>query len=173
MAKLLDFTVRCRNVTDDELVENIERMADPDSFDSRDELSSYLDEYLGYNPIDYFDRKSIEEQFDEIVENAPYSVREQLRDKHDEIIERTLECNDDVRETILRKVFVSVIKDTVGWQPTEDDDVSVDDSISMAVFNSDEMEDSNDYDPEDSDDEEDDLYSEDEDYDESSDYDDD
>ena len=137
MAKLLDFMLRCNNASDDDIVEDLIKMADPTSFDSKDEMESHFEECLGYNPIDYFDRKTIDEQFDEIVTNAPYSVQEQLRNKRDEIIERTLECSDDIGDSVLHKVFINVIKDTVGWQPTYDSEVSLDDCISMAIFGND------------------------------------
>ncbi len=155
MAKLLDFIVRCNNATNDDVVEDLARMADPDSFDSRDELESHFEDCLGYNPMEYFDRKSIDEQYDELINEAPYSVQNQLRDKRDEIIERTLECIEDVNDTVLRKVFINVVKDTIGWQPIEDSDVSLDDCISMAIFGTDDIDDSDEY--EDDDEEEDDM----------------
>ena len=134
MAKLLDFMVRCNNATSDDIVDDLVKMADPTSFDSQDEMESHFEDCLGYNPINYFDRKSINDEFDDILQSAPYSVQEQLRDKREEIIERTLECSDDVRESVLHKVFINVIKDTVGWQPSYDGDVSLDDCISMSIF---------------------------------------
>lgn len=162
MAKLLDFMVRCNNATndDDGVVDDLLRMADPDSFDSKDEMESHFEDCLGYNPIDYFDRKTIDEQFDDIIQKAPYSVQEQLRNKRDEIIDRTLECSDDIGDTVLHKVFINVIKDTVGWQPDYDGEVSLDDCISMSVFGNDES--WNDYDNTD-DDEDDDIDNDDDD----------
>lgn len=172
MAKLLDFMVRCNNATSDDIAEDLVRMADPNSFDSRDEMEMHFEECLGYNPMEYFDRKSIDEQFDDLLKDAPYSVQDQLRDKRDEIIERTLECSEDVGDTVLRKVFVSVIKDTIGWQPAEDSEVSLDECISMAIFGEDIDDDNSDYDSagDDEDDDEDDIMFDDDD--ESSDYDD-
>lgn len=164
MAKLLDFIIRCSNATEDDVSEDIIKMADPNSFDSRDEMESHFEDCLGYNPMEYFDRKSIEEQFDDILNDAPYSVQNQLRDKREDIIDRTLECSEDVSDSVLRKVFVSVIKDTIGWQPVEDTDVSLDECISMAIFG-DGIDDSNDYDIDDDDEEDDDSYTDDEDYD--------
>lgn len=137
MAKLLDFMVRCNNATGDDVVDDLLKMADPNSFDSKDEMESHFEDCLGYNPMDYFDRKTIDEEFDEVIRSAPYSVQEQLRDKREEIIERTLECSSDVGESVLHKVFINVIKDTVGWQPAYDGEVSLDDCISMAIFGND------------------------------------
>lgn len=170
MAKLLDFMIRCNTATEDDVSEDLIRMADPNSFDSRDEMESHFEECLGYNPMEYFDRKSIDEQFDEILKDAPYSVQNQLRDKRDEIIDRTLECTEDVGDTVLRKVFVGVIKDTIGWQPVEDTDVSLDECISMAIFGEG-IDDSDDYDTDDDDDEDDDdeIFVDDEDFDDLSD----
>lgn len=145
MAKLLDFMIRCNNASDDDIVEDLTRMADPDSFDSRDELASHFEDCLGYDPMEYFDRRTIEEQFDEILKDAPYSVQEQLRNKRDDIIERTLGCNEDVGDIVLRKVFIGVIEDTIGWHPVEDTDVSLDECISMTIFG-DGIDDSDDYD---------------------------
>ena len=156
MPKLLDFVVHCNNASLDDIADDLTRMADPDSFDSKDELDMHFEECLGYNPMVYFDKKSIEEQFDELMVNAPYSVREQLRSKREEIIERTLECNEDIGDTVLRKVFINVIKDTIGWEPVEDTEVSLDDCISMAIFGNDDLDDSSEY-------EDDDLEEEDED----------
>ena len=165
MAKLLDFMIRCNNATEDEVSEDLLRMADPNSFDSRDEMESHFEDCLGYNPMDYFDRKTIDEQFDEILRDAPYSVQCQLRDKRDEIIDRTLDCSEDIGDTVLRKVFVGVIKDTIGWQPVEDTDVSLDECISMAIFG-DEINDSDDYDTNDEEDEDDDeIFIDDDEYD--------
>ena len=149
MPKLLDFVVHCNNASLDDIADDLTRMADPDSFDSQDEMESHFEDCLGYNPMEYFDRKSIEEQFDELMTNAPYSVRDQLRSKRDEIIDRTLECTEDVNDTVLRKVFINVIKDTIGWQPAEDAEVSLDDCISMAIFGNDDLDDSNDYEDDD------------------------
>lgn len=167
MAKLLDFMIRCNNATEDDVSEDLIRMADPNSFDSRDEMGSHFEECLGYNPMEYFDRKTIDEQFDDVLKDAPYSVQDQLRNKRDEIITRTLECSEDIGDTVLRKVFVSVIKDTIGWQPVEDTEVSLDECISMAIFGED-IDDSDDYDTDDDDDEED-LFIDDEDFDDSDD----
>ena len=166
MAKLLDFMIRCNNASDDDISEDLIRMADPNSFDSRDEMESHFEDCLGYNPMEYFDRKTIDEQFDEILNDAPYSVQNQLRDKRDEIIDRTLECTDDIGDTVLRKVFVGVIKDTIGWQPVEDTDVSLDECISMAIFGEG-IEDSDDYDTDDDEDEDndDEIFVDDEDFD--------
>ena len=168
MAKLLDFMVRCNNASADDVADYLLRMVEPDEFDSKDEMATLFEDCLGYDPFDYFDRKSIEEQYEEIIDSAPYSVREQLHAKRSEIIERTLECSEDVNDTVLRKVFVSVIKDTIGWQPSEDTDVSLDDCISMSIFGTDDIDDSNDYESEDADEEEDDLYEEEDDYDDES-----
>ena len=169
MAKLLDFMLRCNNATAEDVADDLLKMAEPDEFDSQDEMASHFEDCLGYDPFEYFDRKSIEEQFEDIIDSAPYSVREQLHAKRTEIIERTLECSEDVGDTVLRKVFVGVIKDTVGWQPSEDTDVSLDDCISMAIFGTDDLDDANDYESEDADEEEDDLYDEDDYEDEASD----
>lgn len=144
MAKFLDFMVRCNNATEDDVTEDLIRMADPDSFDSKDELRNHFEDCLGYDPIEYFDRKSIDEQFDEILNEAPYSVQEQLRSKRDEIIERTLECADEVSDSVLRKVFVNVIKDTVGWQPAEDAETSLDECITMSIFGNNDLDDESD-----------------------------
>lgn len=152
MAKLLDFMIRCNNASEDEIAEDILRMADPNSFDSRDEMESHFEDCLGYNPMEYFDRKSIEEQFDEIMKDAPYSVQDQLRCKRDDIIDRTLECSEDIGDMVLRKVFIGVIEDTIGWHPTEDTDVSLDECISMSVFGE-RMDDSDDYSTDEEDDE--------------------
>lgn len=166
MAKLLDFMIRCNNASEDDISEDLIRMADPNSFDSRDEMESHFESCLGYNPMEYFDRKTIDEQFDEILNDAPYSVQNQLRDKREEIIDRTLECSDDIGDTVLRKVFVGVIKDTIGWQPVEDADVSLDECISMAIFGEG-IEDSDDYDTDDEEDEDidDEIFVDDEDFD--------
>jgi hypothetical protein len=137
MAKLLDFIVRCNNATSDDVVEDLLKMADPNSFDSKDEMESHFEDCLGYNPIEYFDKKVIDEQFDDLIQNAPYSVQEQLRNKREEIIERTLECSEDVGDSVLRKVFINVVKDTVGWKPMDDGEVSLDDCISMSIFGND------------------------------------
>ena len=153
MAKLLDFIVRCNNATFDDVADDLLKMADPNSFDSKDEMESHFEDCLGYNPMDYFDRKSIDEQFDDLIQTAPYSVQDQLRSKREEIIDRTLECSDDVGDTVLRKVFINVIKDTVGWEPSDAEEVSLDDCISMSIFGNDNSED---YDIDDEDEEEDD-----------------
>lgn len=169
MAKLLDFMVRCNNASVDDITEDLLRMADPNSFDSRDEMETHFEDCLGYNPMEYFDRKSINEQFDEILNDAPYSVQDQLRGKREEIIERTIECSEDVGDTVLRKVFVGVIKDTIGWQPVEDSEVSLDECISMVIFGEDIDDDASDYDSAgDDEDDEDDEIMFDDDYDEES-----
>lgn len=134
MAKLLDFIVRCNNATADDVVDDLLKMADPNNFDSKDEMEIHFEECLGYNPMEYFDKKSIDDQLDELIQSAPYSVQDQLRNKRSEIIERTLECADDVGDSVLRKVFINVVKDTVGWQPLDDEEVSLDDCISMSIF---------------------------------------
>jgi hypothetical protein len=109
-------------------------------------MESHFEDCLGYNPMEYFDRKTIDEQYDDLIKEAPYSVQTQLRDKRDEIIERTLECSKDVSDTVLHKVFINVVKDVIGWQPIEDSDVSLDDCISMAIFGNDDIDDPDEYD---------------------------
>lgn len=164
MPKLLDFMVHCSNASYDDVADDIARMADPTSFDSRDEMEDHFVDCLGYSPMKFFDRRAIEEQFDEVVVSAPYSVRDQLRDKRDEIIDRTLECAEDVNDTVLRKVFINVIKDTIGWYPSEDSDVSLDECISMAIFGNEDIDEASEYEDDDSEeDDEDDLLLEDED----------
>ncbi len=148
MAKFLDFMVRCNNASEDDVVDDLLKMADPSSFDSEDELRSHFEDCLGYDPIEFFDRKSIEEQFDELLNEAPYSVQEQLRLKKNEIIERTLECSDDIADSVLRKVFLNVVRDVVGWQPIDENLASLDDCVIMSVFGNENIDD---YDDEDSD----------------------
>ena len=123
--------------TSEEEYEDILRMSDPEDFDSRDEFEECFTGVLGYNPMNYFDSKYIDEEFDEIVEKAPISIQEQLRSKKLEIIERTLEYCRDVNDTVLHKILVEVVKDTVGWKPIEDEDVSLDECILMNIFGED------------------------------------
>ena len=160
MSKLLDFVVRCNTATEYDAIDDIIRMANPDSFDSQDEMSEHFEDCLGYDPFEYFDRKIIQDKFDELINTAPYSVQEQLRNKKYDIIERTIDSLDDINENILQKVFLTVIKDEIGWSPMENEEVSLDDCISMVVFGE-LIED--DYDESDDDEEQEDYADEDED----------
>lgn len=123
--------------TNEEEYEDILRLSTPEEFDSRDEFEECFSGVLGYNPMSYFDNKLIDEEFDEIVEKAPISIQEQLRDKKTEIISRTLDYCRDVNDTVLHKILVEVVKDTVGWKPIEDEDVSLDECILMNIFGED------------------------------------
>lgn len=166
MAKLLDFMVRCSSATEDDATEDLLRMADPATFDSQDEMSDHFESCLGYDPFVYFDTKSIDEEIDNLINSAPYSVQEQLRGKKDIIIERTLEYSNDLNDTVLSHILAKVIKDTVGWSC--DINASLDDCVSMAVFgdevddiSDEESEDSNDFEDDDSIPDDDDIDSED------------
>ena len=133
MSKLLDFVVRCNNATEYDAIDDIIRMANPDSFDSQDEMTDHFEDCLGYDPFEYFDRKFVETQFDEIINTAPYSVQEKLREKKFDIIDRTMNSLDDVNENVIQKIFFTVIEDEVGWTPVSEM-ASLDDCISMSVF---------------------------------------
>lgn len=123
--------------TNEEEYEDILRLSTPEEFDSRDEFEECFIDVLGYNPMSYFDNKLVDEEFDEIVEKAPISIQAQLRDKKTEIIGRTLDYCRDVNDTVLHKILVEVVKDTVGWKPIEDEDVSLDECILMNIFGED------------------------------------
>lgn len=157
MSKLLDFFARANSANDDS-VEEILRMADPDSFESQDDMSDHFEDVLGYDAFHHFDRKFVETSFDDIVNGAPFSVQDQLRSKKEYIIDRTIESVDEINENILQTVFYAVIKDEIGWSPETADKVSLDETINMVVFGED-VDDDEGSDSEDVDDEEEDEYS--------------
>lgn len=158
MSKILDFIVRCNNASSEDITDDIMRMADPDTFDSRDEMESHFESCLGYNPMRYFDEKYLKDEYMEITNSAPYSVQEQLHSKRDDIIDRTLEVAYNVNEAYLDSVLLNVIESSVGWKPNNDEYVSLDECIRMEIFSDDELDDYTEYEEEDEEDEMDDIF---------------
>ena len=136
MARLLDFVLHCNSAMDD--ADDLLRMADPESFRSREEMGEFFEEYLEYNPMTYFDEKMIIEDLEDITNMAPHSVQEQLRAKRGEIVERTLDAIQSVNGDVIDKVLVNVIESVVGWKfYSDEEEPSVDNCILMAIYEDD------------------------------------
>lgn len=167
MAKLLDFILASRT----EFYDDVERLARPDSFSTREEMNDHFEEVIGYVPDKYMNERSVEEYFNNALRRAPFSVQEQMIKKKSDIIDQTMSVLDDVDEVFIERVFCNVCQSIVGWDASDGAE-TIDSIIKMAVFNSDDFEseeeedeDEEDFsDEEDEDSDEDDSDSEEDDY---------
>lgn len=134
MALLLDFMMRVSSASLDDASDDIVKMADPGSFDTKSDLQEHFETVLGYDPINYFPRKFLEDKLQELADIAPFSVREQIYSKQETIIQQSLECISDLDTSILNKVLNAVLEYNVGWNSSIDDGVTVEDCISMSLY---------------------------------------
>lgn len=134
MAVLLDFMMRVSNASLDDACEDIVKMADPGSFATKRDMEDHFERVLGYDPIEYFPRKFLEDKLRELTDIAPFSVREKIYSNHEAIISQALECVTDLDTSILSKVLNAVVEYNVGWSSGIDDGVKVEDCISMSLY---------------------------------------
>lgn len=134
MAVLLDFMMRVSNASLDDASDDIVKMADPGAFDTKRDMEDHFEKVLGYDPINHFSRKFLEDKLRELSDIAPFSVREKIYEKQETIIQQALECISDLDTSILTKVLNAAIEYNVGWTSGIDDGVKIEDCISMSLY---------------------------------------
>lgn len=87
--------------------------------DDRDEMGEVYQNTLGYDPINYFDEKYITKSFEDIMENAPISIKESLLAEKDKIIGKVIDKKKLEIDSMLLNILVKEIFEETGWIPFE------------------------------------------------------
>lgn len=134
MSVLLDFLIRVANAGEEDELDDIGKLAHPQSFATKYDMESHYNRVLGVDPFHHFSQTYVSKKFDEILETAPYSVREQLYQKRGDIISDTLSIADNIEEAVLQRVLHKVVQDRVGWIPNDDSSSNLDEFISLEQY---------------------------------------
>jgi hypothetical protein len=158
--RLISYITSISNATEDDVVDSIvyelEALSNPDKFNKLT-LGDAWYEVLGYNPIDYHDVAYMSENYEDLIANAPITIKDNLRNKKSIIIREAIAKRDIVNDAYLTNILCGVIYNETGWI---DRDQIVDLDNELLETNSDEY-DFDDYDNDEYDDydeSEDDLY---------------
>lgn len=142
-SKLLEYVTRTATANDEKDVEVILKLMHP--VDDPDEMGETFEDVLGYNPIVYYDEKTIEDLLKTGSESLSEASKEIIREHSSEIISEVLNHYQMKKEKHLAESMVAVIRNFI-----EDDDVAIiADALSEALgiqipFESDEDDDDDD-----------------------------
>lgn len=114
MNKLANFIASVSGATENDFIERLEELSKPENF-SKSELGSKWEEAIGYNPIDFHDEQFLDDIFDELIEDAPFSVKENLIGKKEALIKDALEKRNEHSEAYLTNMLISSIYEETGW----------------------------------------------------------
>jgi hypothetical protein len=114
-SKLAAFIASVSCATDDELLDEIVQIMEPENFGTKNDLGKAFNDVIGYNPIDYHDTLQLEDIYDELLDEAPYSVRENLIGRKSDIIEKCLSNKEASNEAYLTNSLIITIYEECGW----------------------------------------------------------
>lgn len=134
MSVLLDFLIQVANAGEEDILDDIGKLAHPQSFATKHDMEAHYNRVLGVDPFHYFSQAYVGKKLDEMVEVAPYSVREQLYQKRGEIINDTLAIADNIEEAVHQRVLHKVVQDRLGWIPSDDSSSNLDEFISFEQY---------------------------------------
>lgn len=108
--------------------------------DDRDEMGVVYQNTLGYDPITYFDERFLNKSFDELLLEAPSSIKDDLTKERENIIKNVMKKRNVELDGFLLNLLTKEIYNEVGWVPydssefgddfvSEDDDFDDDDDI--------------------------------------------
>lgn len=112
--KLTAFIASVSNANEDTFLEELELLSDPDNF-TKEDLGARWTEVIGYNPIDYHDEVMLDMLYDEVISEAPDSVKINLDGKKGDVIEEALLKRSKNNDIYLLNTLTSVIYDKTGW----------------------------------------------------------
>lgn len=124
LLKYINATVTADSEADEALLLEMLRPTE-----DRVEMGKIYQNVLGYNPIEYFDEKYLERKYDEILETAPESLKGELQEKKDNIINEVMTHKNNLNEDYLLYILTSEIAAETGWS---NPDFRVD--IDYAIF---------------------------------------
>lgn len=114
MTKLSQFVASVSGATENDFIERLEELSKPENF-SKAELGKRWGDVIGYNPIDFHDQQFLDDIFDELIEDAPFSIKENLTGKKEMLIMDALEKRDQHSEAYLTNMMISSIYEETGW----------------------------------------------------------
>lgn len=115
MAKFDNFLAIARGVVSDDDYDEAMKLLDGNNFEDKASLGKGFEDFLGYNPINHHDRLFLESAFDEILPEAPDSLKERLSGDKDAIIESTLGQRASCDEEYLFQLLIAQIYSDTGW----------------------------------------------------------
>lgn len=115
MAKFDNFLAIARGVVSDDDYDEAMKLLDGNNFEDKTSLGKGFEDFLGYNPINHHDRLFLERAFDEILPEAPDSLKERLSGEKDVIIDSTLGQKASCDEEYLFQLLIAQIYNDTGW----------------------------------------------------------
>jgi len=115
MAKFNNFLAIARGVISEDDYDEAVKLMDGNNFEDKQELGEGLEDFLGYNPLNHHDRRYLEDAFDDIMSEAPDSLKERLATQKDEIITSTLGQRANCDDEYLFQLLIAQIYADTGW----------------------------------------------------------
>ena len=112
-SKLLEFYNKTVHAESEEDLDFIFGILNPT--DSKEEMGKVYEDSLGYNPLDFFDKKTLSKKFDEFLTDAPSSIQSELKEKRNGILDRSLLQRDRDEDAHLSMILASEIYAETGW----------------------------------------------------------
>lgn len=115
-AKLLSIISSAK---DDDLYEEFVQVTEVENIETKKELGELWSDLIGYNPIEYHDRQLLDSAYEAILKFIPEkSMKHQMEDKKDEIIDNVIDNMYQIGETVLiNELFKEISK----YLPSFDD----------------------------------------------------
>lgn len=118
--KALEYINRLANASSDEDVDFLIQLMQPT--DNQEEMGHVYMDTLGYNPIEYFDRRKLETAYSTIMDVAPDSLKSDLNTVKPGIIEHVIAMKAHLNDDYLLYMLLSEISAETGWT---DKDLSI------------------------------------------------
>lgn len=123
---LLDYINRTATASNEDDIDYLLSLMSPT--DDREEMGQRYNDVLGYNPLTYFDERHLDKAYDMILRIAPKSLRDELVEKKDKIIESVIAHKGNLEDGYLSYLLVTQIAVETGWK-----DPSITSSISQMI----------------------------------------
>lgn len=112
--------------------------------DDRKEMGEVYVDALGYNPITHFDKAELKKIYRDIVSEAPDSLKSELIERQDDILESTIDYKESVNSDYLYQLVSFEIFEETGWSPAP----KLESSIRISNSTSEDIESEEDFDDE-------------------------
>lgn len=97
---------------DDDLYDEFLQVTEVENIETKKELGELWSDLIGYNPIEYHDRKLLDSAYEAILKFIPEkSLKHQMEDKKDSIIDNVIDTMYNLNDTIMiNELFKEISK---------------------------------------------------------------
>lgn len=144
MAKILDMIIGMEE--ENQYKKDLEILSNPENFDSVSDASVFYDEFLGYDPTFYFDRKSIDNAFDKMYADGDEDLKSSMGNNKQNILDTAETIFLDEKEGLYESCVMEAVTQETGYEFIFDDqdEDEEDDDDDESEMDSDEVDDEED-----------------------------